>query len=243
MSRFFGPNTAPPPTRWWWVRHAPVVVNECRCYGQSDLPCRTDDAAGFRTLAERLPRQAVWVVSNLLRTHQTASAIVAAGLPGPDVIPGPDAQVESGLAEQHFGEWQGQTYASLAERRAEEYHRFWFAPARERAPGGESFVDLVERVGEVIQRLNREFAGRDIIAVAHGGTIRAALGLALGLEPEACLAFTMENCSVTRIDHIDGPGMGHGWRVVTVNRPPEVRVGQGDPGGGTLSALAGRAPR
>jgi hypothetical protein len=30
----------------------------------------------------------------------------------------------------------------------------------------------------------------------------------------------MENCSVTRIDHIDGPGMGHGWRVVTVNRPP-----------------------
>ena len=62
--------------------------------------------------------------------------------------------------------------------------------------------------------------GRDVIAVAHGGTIRAALGLALGLEPEACLAFTMENCSVTRIDHIDGPGMGHGWRVVTVNRPP-----------------------
>jgi broad specificity phosphatase PhoE len=62
--------------------------------------------------------------------------------------------------------------------------------------------------------------GRDIIAVVHGGTIRAALGLALGLEPEACLAFTMENCSLTRIDHIDGPGMGHGWRVVTVNRPP-----------------------
>ncbi len=62
--------------------------------------------------------------------------------------------------------------------------------------------------------------GRDVIAVAHGGTIRSALGLALGLEPEACLAFTMENCSITRIDHIDGPGMGHGWRVVTVNRPP-----------------------
>ena len=26
--------------------------------------------------------------------------------------------------------------------------------------------------------------------------------------------------SITRIDHIDGPGMGHGWRVVTANRPP-----------------------
>jgi broad specificity phosphatase PhoE len=62
--------------------------------------------------------------------------------------------------------------------------------------------------------------GRDIIAVAHGGTIRAALALALGLDPEASLAFTIENCSITRIDRVDGPGMGHGWRVVTVNRPP-----------------------
>jgi len=39
-------------------------------------------------------------------------------------------------------------------------------------------------------------------------TIRAAL--ALGLDPEAALAFTIENCSITRIDHIDGAGMGHG---------------------------------
>jgi alpha-ribazole phosphatase len=221
MSRLFGPNTAPPPTRWWWVRHAPVVINEGRCYGQTDLPCRTDNATGFRTLAERLPKQAVWVVSNLLRTHQTASAIVAAGLPGPEVIPGPGAQVEPGLAEQHFGEWQGQTYASLAERRAEEYHRFWFAPARERAPGGESFVDLVERVAEVVQRLNRDFAGRDIIAVAHGGTIRAALGLALDLPPELALSFAIDNISLTRLDYFDDPAArhGHSWRVASVNQP------------------------
>ena len=41
------------------------------------------------------------------------------------------------------------------------------------------------------------------------------------LDPEACLAFTMENCSLTRIDYIEGPGMGHNWRVITVNRPPK----------------------
>jgi len=100
---------------------------------------------------------------------------------------------------------------------------------------------VMQRVAQAIHRLLELHRGRDIIAVAHGGTIRAALGLALGLEPEACLAFTMENCSVTRIDHIDGPGMGHGWRVVTVNRPPEVRLGRhGDPAQGSLAALAGR---
>ena len=57
------------------------------------------------------------------------------------------------------------------------------------------------------------YSGRDIIAVAHGGTIRAALALDL----EAALAFTIENCSFTGIDRIDGPSMGYGWRVVRVN--------------------------
>jgi alpha-ribazole phosphatase len=221
MSSKTGRNDAPPPTRWWWIRHAPVVVNEGRCYGQSDLPCRTDDAAGFRRLADALPKGAVWMVSNLMRTHQTAAAIVAAGLPGPDSIPGPGVEVEPGLAEQHFGEWQGQTYASLAERQAEAYHRFWFAPARERAPGGESFVDLVERVVPVIQRANKAFAGRDIIAVAHGGTIRAAIGHALDLTPEASLCFTVDNISLTRLDYFDDPTArhGHSWRVAGINQP------------------------
>ena len=93
-------------------------------------------------------------------------------------------------------------------------------PAHEAPPGGESFIDVIGRVSAAIHRLVEAHPGQDIIAVAHGGTIRAALALALGLDPEAALAFTIENCSITRIDHIDGPGMGHGWRVVTVNRPP-----------------------
>ena len=206
-------------TRFWWVRHAPVAHGG-RIYGQQDMPCDCTDTAVFTGLASRLPRGAAWVVSTLRRTHETAVAIVRAGLPGPDPIPGPGAPALADLAEQSFGEWQGLTYEELRQARGGAFHRFWHAPAYERAPGGESFVDVMQRVAQAIHRLVAAYRGRDVIAVAHGGTIRSALGLALGLEPEACLAFTMENCSVTRIDHIDGPGMGHGWRVVTVNRPP-----------------------
>jgi len=206
-------------TRFWWVRHAPVD-HDGRIYGQKDMPCDCTDTAAFAGLARQLPRGAAWAVSSLRRTHETAAAIVRAGLPGPDPIPGPDAPALADLAEQSFGAWQGLTYEELRQSRGGAFHRFWHAPARERAPGGESFVDLMQRVAQAIHRLVAAYRGQDVIAVAHGGTIRAALGLALGLDPEACLAFTMENCSVTRIDHIDGPGMGHGWRVVTVNRPP-----------------------
>ena len=206
-------------TRLWWIRHAPVDHGG-RIYGQLGLSCDRSETAIFTGLAEQLPRDAVWVTSNLRRTHETAMAIIRAGLPGPDRIPGPEALAIDDLAEQHFGEWQGLTHDELHRLRAGDFHRFWHAPAHEAVPGGESFLAVIERVSRVVHQLVETYAGRDVIAVAHGGTIRAALALALGLDPEAALAFTIENCSITRIDHIDGPRMGHGWRVVTVNRPP-----------------------
>lgn len=209
----------PATTRLWWVRHAPVPHGG-RVYGQTDLPCDCADIAVFTGLAQQLPQRAVWVTSNLRRTHETAAAIVRAGLPGPEPIPGPGIIDVADLAEQNFGEWQGLTYEELEASRAGDFHRFWHAPAHETPPGGESFIAVIERVSRAIHQLVASYCGHDIIAVAHGGTIRAALALALGLEPEASLAFTIENCSITRIDRIDGPGMGHGWRVVMVNRTP-----------------------
>ena len=204
-------------TRWWWVRHAPVVGVHGRVYGQDDIEADCADEAQFRHLAGLLPHDAVWLVSHLKRTHQTASAIFAARVI--ETVPAPI--ITSDLAEQHFGDWQGMTYEELHQSRGGAFHRFWHGPAHQRVPGGESFADLMARVSWAILQLVEAHRGKNIIGVAHGGTIRAALGLALGLEPEHCLAFTMENCSLTRIDHIEGPGMGHNWRVITVNRPPK----------------------
>jgi len=136
--------------------------------------------------------------------------------------------VEPLLVEQHFGAWQGLSHAELAARRDGAWHRFWLAPADEAPPGGESFVQVVERVGRAVRQLSETHAGRDIVAVAHGGTIRAALALALELEPERALALSVDNCSLTRLEHIAGPASSHAqapdgaevWRVVRVNQPP-----------------------
>jgi alpha-ribazole phosphatase len=204
-------------TRWWWVRHAPVTSNNGRCYGQTDLPCDCSNAAAFADLALKLPRDAVWITSPLLRTHMTAAAIVRAGLPGPDPIPGLGVLVEPELIEQHFGDWQGLTYAELAERNGNLWPRFWLGPAQQAPPGGESFVQLLARAHRCIERLSREHAGRDIIAVTHGGTIRAAVALALDLAPEAALAVVIDNLSLTRIEHFPGTDAARGWRVSAVN--------------------------
>ena len=61
----------------------------------------------------------------------------------------------------------------------------WLTAPEERAPNGESFVDLVERVIPAVERYTSAHAEKDIICVAHGGTIKAALAHALGLELRA----------------------------------------------------------
>ena len=72
-----------------------------------------------------------------------------------------------------------------------------------------------------IERVNAEHAGKDVVAVAHGGTIKAAIGHALGNQPEKGLAFTIDNCSVTRLDHLAGNDHS-GWRVPMVNQQPWI---------------------
>jgi alpha-ribazole phosphatase len=214
MSNPARPSRAVVTTRWWWVRHAPVREDNGCIYGQKDLGCDTSDRVVFEAVGKILPRNAVWVSSNLKRTHQTADAIWAAGFPRPAAM----AQ-EAALAEQHLGQWQGMNRAAFIASRPVGSH--WFADIGEPAPGGESFMDLYNRVRGAIQRINAEHAGRDVIAVAHGGTIKAAIGLALGEQPELGLAFDADNCSVTRLDHFASEGHAN-WRLPMINQQPWI---------------------
>jgi broad specificity phosphatase PhoE len=215
-------------TRWWWVRHAPVPDGG-RIYGQGDPSCDCSDTAVFADLAAVLPADAVWVTSHLVRTLETARAIHAAD---PEKFVGVDLTSIPALAEQHLGEWQGRDRKAFYAERKVGTHSFWFAPADERPPGGESFVDMVGRVSGAVESLTRAHNGRDIVAVAHGGTIRAALGHALRIPAQAALAFATDNCALTRLDHLPGADGSGLWRVVMVNR------GRGSRGGAVAPAAA-----
>jgi alpha-ribazole phosphatase len=92
------------------------VAHGGRIYGRLDLGCDCSETATFSGLAGQLPRDAVWVTSNLRRTHETAAAILRAGLPGPRHIPGPEAIAIADLAEQDFGDWQGLVYDEFQAR-------------------------------------------------------------------------------------------------------------------------------
>ncbi|HEX9701586.1 MAG TPA: histidine phosphatase family protein [Rhodospirillales bacterium] len=205
-------------TRWWWVRHAPVVGVDGVIYGSDDVQCDVSHAPSFRALAKVLPGDAVWVTSHLTRAVKTARAIAEAGLQFPAPL------VEKDLAEQCFGEWQGKTWNQMREIDPMAHDAFWQDPTRARPPGGESFADQIKRTRAVIGRLTAEHEGRDIVAVTHGGTIRAALAVALDLRPEQGMAIRVSTLSISVLEHVkDGllRGKGGVWRVVGVNRPVE----------------------
>lgn len=214
-------------TRWWWVRHAPVMDDRGCIYGQLDLSADCSDRPAFEGLARRLPQGAVWLTSHLMRTKETAAAIQAAGLPAPA------PREDRALAEQSFGAWQGQKRAEI-HRRFSAWPGFWLAPADHAPPEGESFATVVARVAQAIARHTASHAGQDIVAVAHGGTIRAALAVALDLAPAAALAFSVDNLSLTRLDHIAGDG-AEAWRVVTVNQSPNAERTSAEPYGVKLA--------
>ncbi len=203
-------------TRWWWIRHAPVTVNEGKIYGQEDLPCDCSDDVIFKHAAESLPVPAVLITSDLQRTHQTADAIAKAGYDMPQRIE------NAALREQHFGDWQGMTREDIGMYQRSLSDRFWLTPEFEAAPNGESFTDVCSRTAKCVLDYNLQFAGQDIICVAHNGTIRAALVLALNCAASTAMRFVIDNVSITRIDYIRSEGQDF-WRVCAINDMPQSR--------------------
>ena len=202
------------PTNLWLIRHALVEENaRAILYGTMDVElCPTtlvEQAPMYRALAERLPRPAAWVVTPLSRTRRTAEAIFAAGYPEQTLT------VEPGLIEQHLGDWQGLVHAELPARLAMPKHPFWPLGGNERPPGGETFVEMIGRVGPAIEALAARHAGQDVVAVSHGGAIRAAVAHCLRIGADNALHLSVHNLSLTRLErHEDG------WRVVCVNELP-----------------------
>ena len=197
--------------RFWFVRHALVAASSMAfLYGTNDVPICEDtmasDSSRYAALAARLPRPAQLVVTPLSRTRLTFDALVRAGYPEQTPL------VDPAFVEQDFGRWQGRAIAEFSNRVREDRHPFWPIHAAETPPGGESFQDLIQRVGDGMERLSSAFPADDIIVISHGGAIRGACAYALGLNPHQALSLSIENISLTRLERQEDS-----WRLISLN--------------------------
>ncbi len=75
-------------------------------------------------------------------------------------------------------------------------HDFWPTSHAERPEDGESFEDVIARVGLGLERLAAAHAGEDLVIVCHGGPIRAAMAHVLRLGGDGALRFSVGNISL-----------------------------------------------
>nr|WP_305123515.1 histidine phosphatase family protein [Roseomonas sp. GC11] len=196
------------------IRHA-IVEPSARVlmYGDMDVSVcaltMAQEGAAYRWLAQRLPEGARWFHTPLSRTRATAEAIFAAGYPPVAMA------VEPRFAEQHLGQWQGITHEAFSALLTEPPHPFWPHAAGERPPGGESLADVTARAGAALEELAERLEGHDIVIIAHGGSIRAAVSHALGLDAHQAFQLSVKNLSLTRLER-----QGGHWRVTSINEEP-----------------------
>ena len=182
------------------IRHAPAVTGG-RLAGRRDVPADLSDRSALVRLGEALEDVAHIVTSPALRCRQTAEAVF------PDRPRSEDAR----LWEQDFGDHEGVRFEDLPD--LGDLTRD--ALAQTVPPGGESFADMVARVSPALHDLaGRALDDGPVAVVAHAGTVRAGLALALGDMP-AGLAFEVDPLSATRLRCLP-----RGFSVVSVNLRP-----------------------
>jgi broad specificity phosphatase PhoE len=191
-------------TRVVLVRHGETDWNrEGRWQGHADpglnqVGWRQADAAAAR-LAREYPG-APLVTSDLRRAAETASRVAAAL----DVSPALDAR----LREVDVGDWSGLTRDQVRER-DEDGYLAWEQGRNTGYPGGETFAQLADRATAAMTDLFEQHSGGAVIAVCHGGTIRAMVASALSIgDAGRRLLATGANGSLSVLDTRRGGGIG-----------------------------------
>jgi alpha-ribazole phosphatase len=188
-------------TRFWCVRHGPTHAKTM--VGWTDLPADLSDLAALARLSDALPTPALILSSDLIRARATADALAHGRQRLPD---------DPTLREMHFGAWEMRSFAEIEADTPDHIRAFWETPGDVRPPGGESWHDLAARVTETFDRLAQTYAGRDIIVVAHFGTILAAAQRADDLSTDAAFTHRIDPLSLTRITHDPD-----GWALDQIN--------------------------
>jgi len=76
------------------------------------------------------------------------------------------------LREINLGEWEGLLYSEIELLYTEEEYNFWNFPHLYKPVGGETFMQVVERASNEIEKIILEYKGKNIVIVTHGITLK-----------------------------------------------------------------------
>ena len=181
-------------TRIIAIRHGETAWNvNTRIQGQLDIELNEKGRWQIQRLAKALAHEPISAIycSHLLRARDTAHSISRAT--------GRTLQTNAGLCERGFGVFEGKTFAEIEAAWPEQALRW-----RKRDPlwapeGGESLIDLRERITRTASELAARHLGEQIVLVAHGGVMDVLYRAATGQELQAPRTWDLGNAAINRL--------------------------------------------
>ncbi len=196
--------------RIYMVRHGETVWNRDLLFtGQSDIDLTDKGRTQAMALGRRLKDVAFDRVfaSDLKRAVETAGLILGQGDAATEDVKAAISLVP-GLREADFGEWEGESWASLSEKCPDKLAWWREDPARNAVPGGESFQALQQRtvvaMEEIVQACQHSCPAGNILVVSHAGTIRMYLAAILRADINQVWRLRQDNASLNILQVSEG---------------------------------------
>jgi probable phosphoglycerate mutase len=173
--------------RLYLARHGQTSWNIAgRAQGHTDISLDETGQAQALALGRSLSGITRVITSDLARARQTGEVF---GLP---------VETRPEIRERSFGEWEGRDYLTVmsdlealaVEQGVDRMHV--------RPPGGESFLDVWNRVGPVVEELKA--FDENTLVVVHGGAKAVILARLLEGKLETIRGFRFPNCAVTTFE-------------------------------------------
>lgn len=186
------------PQRIILARHGQTEWNKSfRFQGRTNVHLTDEGKRQAHSLAQRLKSwpPSVIYTSPLDRAKYTAESIAEPFGLTPIVLPE--------LEEINFGSWEGESLIALENEQPEVYNRWRDDPFFNPPEGGESWQEIEARLTRAVDIMLSSQHER-IIAVSHGGIMRALYAVMLGLDPHHTWYMDVSNCAMSGIEVVNG---------------------------------------
>lgn len=150
------------------IRHTTPLIENGTCYGQADLDVTDSFEQEAACIQPYLsPHTEIVISSPLKRCRQLAQYL----------FPNHSIQYDDRIKEIHCGEWELQPWDVIDKQQLDP----WMADyINVQIPGGESYVQLYQRVTTFFEEVIQKYSSLAI--VAHGGVIRSLLAYINGVQ-------------------------------------------------------------
>lgn len=181
-------------TRLFLIRHATTDLNISERYqGKTNLSLSTEGVLQAKHLKEYLNAFPIDVIITSSSKRAKETSKILSGEKGITI------KEQAGLNEIDFGAWEGLTNKEIKRNYPKELSNWNKNPLVNEIPGGDSMKAVLERIVLVYKAIIKEYKGKTVALVCHGGSLNILLCYLFHISIKATWQFRLSPASLTEI--------------------------------------------